>query len=110
MNAYIRFKLALTEEEPLIHTYEEALWAELPEAKSAPVEISLALLDSIHARWVEAIRSVPVSLLQRRFRHPELGPMTLDQQLAHYAWHCRHHIGHITSLRRRKGWGEVPRL
>jgi uncharacterized damage-inducible protein DinB len=104
LNAYIRFKLALTEEEPLIRTYEEAIWAELPEAKSAPIEMSLALLDAIHTRWIAAIRSLPPSSFQRRYRHPELGPVTLDEQLALYAWHGRHHVGHITALRSRMGW------
>ncbi|MGZ3570215.1 MAG: DinB family protein [Thermodesulfobacteriota bacterium] len=70
LNAYVRFKLALTEEQPLIRTYEESLWAELPEAKSAPVEISLSLLDAIHARWLSAIRSLPAASLERRFRPP----------------------------------------
>jgi uncharacterized damage-inducible protein DinB len=106
LNAYVRFKLALTEEQPLIRTYEEALWADLPEAKSAPLEISLSLLDSIHARWVLAIRSLSAASFERRFRHPDLGPMSLNEQLAHYAWHGRHHVGHITSLRRRMGWGD----
>lgn len=104
MNAYVRFKLALTEEQPLIRTYEESLWAELPEARSAPVEMSLALLDAIHARWVAALRSLPAPSFERIYRHPELGPMSLNEQLAHYAWHGRHHIGHITALRRRMGW------
>jgi uncharacterized damage-inducible protein DinB len=106
LNAYVRFKLALTEEQPLIRTYEESLWAGLPEAKSAPVEISLSLLDAIHARWVSAIRSLPAASLERRFRHPDTGLTSLNEQLAHYAWHGRHHIGHITSLRRRMGWGD----
>jgi hypothetical protein len=104
VNAYIRFKLALTENDPLINTYEEALWAELPEAKSAPVEMSLALLDAVHKRWVAAIRSLPPASFERRYRHPVMGLMSLNEQLAHYAWHCRHHLAHITSLRRRMGW------
>ena len=104
MNAYIRFKLALTESDPLVRTYEESLWAELPEARSAPVEVSLLLLDAIHARWTAAIRALPAPLFQRRFRHPDLGLTSLDEQLAHYAWHGRHHVAHIMSLRRRMGW------
>jgi uncharacterized damage-inducible protein DinB len=105
LNAYVRFKLALTEEQPLIRTYEESLWAELPEARSAPIEMSLALLDAIHTRWVAGIRSLPASSFERSYRHPDMGLMTLNEQLAHYAWHCRHHCAHITSLRRRMGWG-----
>jgi len=104
LNAYIRFKLALTEEDPLIRTYEESLWAELPEARSAPVEMSLALLDAIHLRWTAGIRSTPAPLFERRYRHPEMGLMSLNEQLAHYAWHGRHHVAHITALRRRMGW------
>lgn len=108
MNAYVRFKLALTEEEPLIRTYEESLWAELPEARSAPVELSLALLDAIHARWVAGMRSLPASSFERRYRHPDMGLMSLNEQLAHYAWHGRHHVGHITALRQRNGWVQAP--
>lgn len=104
VNAYIRFKLALTSSDPLIQTYDEALWAGLPEAKSGPVEISLALLDAIHNRWIAAIRSLPAGSFARRYRHPESGLTSLDEQLAHYAWHGRHHVGHITALRRRMGW------
>jgi len=104
MNAYIRFKLALTSADPLIQTYEEVLWAELPEAKSGPVEISLALLDAIHNRWIAAIRSLPAGSFSRRYRHPESGLTSLDEQLASYAWHGRNHIAQITALRRRMGW------
>lgn len=104
LNAYVRFKLALTEEQPLIRTYEESLWAELPEARSAPIEMSLGLLEGIHTRWVAAMRTLPGSSFERLFRHPDLGLMSLNEQLAHYAWHGRHHVAHITSLRRRMGW------
>jgi len=104
VNAYIRFKLALTEEKPQIRTYEEALWAALPEAKSAPVELSLLFLETLHARWVAAERALPEASFRRTFRHPVLGDVALDQQLAHYAWHCRHHIAHITTLRKRMSW------
>ena len=104
MNAYIRFKFALTLHDPLIQSYDEVLWAELPEAKSGPVEISLALLDAIHNRWIAAIRSLPAGSFARRYRHPESGLTSLDEQLAHYAWHGRHHVAHITTLRRRMGW------
>jgi len=104
LNAYVRFKLALTEDQPPVKTYDEALWAALPEAQSAPVEISLNLLESLHARWMSAERALPEASFRRTFRHPELGAVALDQQLAHYAWHCRHHIAHITSLRKRMNW------
>jgi uncharacterized damage-inducible protein DinB len=104
LNAYVRFKLALTEPDPLIRTYEESLWADLPEARSAPIKVSVDLLDALHARWVAGIRSLPASSFERRYRHPEMGLMSLNEQLAHYAWHGRHHVGHITALRRRMGW------
>ncbi len=104
LNAYVRFKLALTEEQPLIRTYEESFWAELPEARSAPIGMSLALMDALHTRWVACIRSLPAASFERTFRHPDMGLMSLNEQLAHYAWHGRHHVAHITALRRRMGW------
>ena len=104
MNAYVRFKLALTEDEPTIKPYEEARWAELPDSENVPVETSLVLLDSLHQRWVPLLRSIPAANWSRKFRHPELGVKTLDQTLALYAWHGKHHVAHITSLRERNGW------
>jgi uncharacterized damage-inducible protein DinB len=104
VNAYTRFKLALTEDVPTIKTYEEAQWAELPEARSAPIGVSLALLDALHQRWVLLLRVLAPAQFARAFRHPDLGVMTLDQQIALYAWHGRHHLAHITSLRTRMGW------
>ena len=104
MNAFIRFKLALTEDEPLIKTYEEQKWAELPDVKQTPVETSLALLERLHERWVRLMRATPAELYARRFRHPEIGPMTLDDLISMYSWHGRHHTAHITSLRERMGW------
>ena len=104
MNAYVRFKLALTEDEPTIKPYEEARWAELPDSENVPVETSLVLLDSLHQRWVPLLRSIPAADWSRKFRHPELGVKTLDQTLALYAWHGKHHVAHITSLRERNGW------
>jgi uncharacterized damage-inducible protein DinB len=104
LNAYTRIKLALTEDEPTIKPYEEARWAELPDMRG-PVEISLALLESLHRRWVLLLRELTPADLNRRFRHPEHGrTMALDEVLALYAWHGRHHVAHITSLRRRMGW------
>ena len=104
MNAYVRFKMALTEDSPTIKTYEEARWAELPDTKATPVEVSLVLLDTLHDRWVRLLRSLTPEQWNRTYRHPELGPMTLEKVLALYAWHGRHHVAHITSLRERQGW------
>jgi uncharacterized damage-inducible protein DinB len=104
MNAYIRFKLAATEDEPTIKPYEEARWAELADAKSAPIEPSLALLENLHKRWVVFLRSLAPADWSRKFRHPELGTLTLEQNLALYAWHGRHHVAHVTALRERQGW------
>jgi len=104
MNAYIRFKLALTEIEPTIKPYNEAEWAELPDAKLGPIEVSLGLLEAIHARWVDCVRGIPGENLQRRFLHPERGLMSLNELLALYAWHGRHHVAHIVKLRERMGW------
>ena len=104
MNAYVRFKLALTEDDPTIKTYEEGRWAELDDTKTTPVDVSLALLESLHDRWVRLLRSLTPDEWKRTFRHPELGAMTLEKTLALYAWHGRHHATHITSLRERNGW------
>jgi hypothetical protein len=104
MNAYVRFRLALTEDEPTIKPYEEARWAELSDAKSAPIEPSLTLLDSLHQRSVLLLRPLSPADWAKKFRHPERGVMTLDEQLALYAWHGRHHVAHITSLRERNAW------
>lgn len=104
MNAYIRMKLALTEDAPVIRTYEEALWAELSDGKSAPVEWSLQLLESLHSRWVMMLRSLDDKQWQRTFVHPEHGAVSLQTGLLMYDWHSRHHLAHITSLRQAKGW------
>ena len=104
LNAYVRFKLALTEDEPMIRPYLEKLWSELPEAKTAAPGVSLALLESLHRRWVMMLRAITPEQWKRTFRHPEIGLMTLEKNLALYAWHGRHHVAHITSLRERRGW------
>lgn len=104
MNAYIRFKLALTEDEPTIKPYDEALWANLADSRETPVEVSLAMLDALHQRWVILLRSMRPEDFSRRLRHPERGIETLDGKLGEYAWHGRHHVAHITSLREREGW------
>jgi DinB superfamily len=104
MNAYIRFKLALTEDEPTIKPYMEDRWAQLPDSQSTPSEVSLALLESLHQRWVALLRSMKPEEWKRNFRHPELGTMPLEKNLALYAWHGRHHVAHITELRKKMGW------
>jgi uncharacterized damage-inducible protein DinB len=104
MNSYVRIKLALTEDEPTIRPYMENLWAELPEAKTAPVELSLALLEFLHKRWNLTLRAIQPEQWKRTFRHPELGTMNLEKALALYAWHGRHHVAHVTALRERMGW------
>jgi len=104
MNSYVRFKLALTEDEPTIKPYDEARWAELADSKTTPIETSLALLENLHRRWVGLLRSMSETDWKRKFRHPELGVVTLEQALGLYAWHGRHHVAHITALRERNGW------
>ena len=104
MNSYVRFKLAMTENEPTIKPYMENLWAELPEAKTAPIEMSLTLLENLHRRWLAFLRELKPQDWKRAFRHPELGLMPLDKNLALYAWHGNHHLAHITNLRKRMGW------
>jgi len=104
MNAYMRFRLALTEHEPVIKPYDEAAWAELVDGKTAPPEISLALLDALHDRWVRLLRSMTDADFQKQFRHPELGVVPLEKNLALYAWHGKHHVAHITRLRERMQW------
>ena len=104
MNAYIRFKLALTEQEPLIKPFAEELWAELPDTTQTPPEVSLQLLESLHQRWTVLLRALQPKDWTRTFRHPEHGVVSLETNLALYAWHGRHHVAHITSLRERMGW------
>jgi hypothetical protein len=104
MNSYVRFKRALTEDQPVICTYHEDRWAELPDEKTAPIEASLDLLEALHLRWVVLLRSLTPEHLARTLDHPEIGILSLDAMLALYAWHGDHHIAHITSLREREGW------
>lgn len=103
-NSYIRFRLALTEHEPVIKPYAEDRWAELADAKFGPVAVSLQMLEAIHARWVVLLRSLDDSCWNRAFVHPENGRMTLDYALGLYAWHGKHHLAHVTHLGRRMGW------
>jgi hypothetical protein len=105
LNAYTRIKLALTEDVPVIRPYEEARWAELPDGRAGPIELSLNLLESLHHRWVLLLRQLTPADFRRRFMHPQHGrPFELQETLALYAWHGRHHVAHITSLRRRMAW------
>jgi cyclohexyl-isocyanide hydratase len=104
INSYCRFRLALTEDTPSVKGYDEARWAELDDARTATVEVSLALLESLHRRWVLLLRSMTPADFARTFQHSELGPVTLDRNLALYAWHGDHHVAHITALRARMGW------
>ncbi len=104
MNAFIRFKLAMTEDQPAVKTYDQERWAELADAKSEPIEPSLMLLDSLHERFVALLRSMSASDFARTMNHPEHGIVNLDRYLSLYAWHGRHHVAHVTSLRGRMGW------
>lgn len=104
MNGFIRARLAVTEHHPAIKPYEEALWAQLADSKTAPVEWSLALLESLHARWVTFLRSLGEADFRRPLFHPESGDTSVDVVTLLYEWHGRHHTAHITSLRERNGW------
>lgn len=105
LNAYCRFRLALTEPEPVIKPYDEARWAELSDARTLPLAPSFAILDGVHARWVRLVEGFRTADFERTFIHPEHGTtFTLWRTLAMYAWHCRHHVAHITALRAREGW------
>lgn len=104
LNAYIRFKLALTEDSPTIKPYDESAWASLPDTASTRVETSLTMLDALHERWTNLLQSMKPADFGRTLVHPERGPLSLDQMLAMYAWHSRHHAAHITGLRERNAW------
>ena len=104
LNAYIRFKLALTEDTPTIKPYDENMWALTAEVQTTPVETSLLLLDALHDRWVRLLNTMTPEQFDRTLNHPDNGVMNLHQVLALYEWHGRHHAAHITSLRERSGW------
>ena len=104
MNAYVRFKLALTEDEPTIKPYDEARWAELHDTRTTPVEVSLVLLEALHRRWADLLHTLRPEDFRRTLRHPDKGRLTLDQMVDLYAWHGSHHVAHVTSLRERMGW------
>jgi hypothetical protein len=104
LNAYVRIRLALTEEEPTVRPYDEARWAELPDARHGPVETSLALLGAVHERMVRLLRNLDERDFARRFIHPEGWNGTIDTLVGMYAWHSKHHVAHVTELRSRMGW------
>ena len=104
MNAYIRCRFALTEDNPTIKPYDEARWAELIDARTMPVDVSLALLETMHARLVTLLRSLSEGEFQRTLNHTQNGPMTVDALLGMYSWHGRHHVAHVTALRNRMQW------
>ena len=104
LNAYVRFKLALTEDQPQIKPYDESLWAELPDARAGSIEPSLALLEHLHERWVRLLRAMTPADFAREYRHPESGLQSLARVAGLYAWHGKHHPAQITTLRTAKGW------
>jgi uncharacterized damage-inducible protein DinB len=104
LNAYIRVRLLLTEHNPTVKPYDQALWAKLHDAVSAPIKPSLDIVSGVHQRFTLLLRSLGAADFEKTLNHPENGAMTLDHCLAMYAWHGRHHLGHITSLARRMGW------
>jgi hypothetical protein len=104
INAYVRVRLALTEDWPTIKTYEEKIWATLADARTAHVDLSLELLSALHQRWVLLLESLTEDQWQRGYTHPDHGRQTLAEAIAMYDWHSRHHVAHVTALRKRKGW------
>lgn len=105
INAYVRFKQALSERTPTIKPYDQDVWVTLPDTPATPVDVSLALLDALHARWVTLLRAMRPLDFERGYDHPEYERFVpLSEALASYAWHGRHHVAHITSLRERNGW------
>ena len=104
MNAYVRFKLALTEDQPTIKPYMEDRWAETADVAAAAPEVSLALLDVLHQRWSQVLRSMKPEDWKRSFNHPDLGIVSLERNLGLYAWHGRHHVAHVTELKKKMGW------
>jgi uncharacterized damage-inducible protein DinB len=103
-NAYIRCKLALTEDWPVVKTYDEAAWANLADSRLLPVDVSLSLIAALHYRWAALLESLSDEDFQKGYEHPEYGRSNLARALAMYDWHSRHHTAHITSLRARQGW------
>jgi DinB superfamily len=103
VNAYIRLKLALTEDNPTIKPYDQDAFAKLADQR-LPIDVSLSLLDALHARWTTVLRALAADQFARPLVHPEIGPITVDYLVHHYSWHSRHHVAHITRLREREGW------
>lgn len=110
MNSYVRFRLALTEEQPTIKPYDEKAWAELEDARTANIDVSLALIEALHDRWVLLLRSMSPADFRRTFLHPESGVRALDWNTLLYGWHSRHHVAHIMRLRERMGWPTATSL
>jgi hypothetical protein len=109
VNSYIRFKWTLTEEQPTIKAYDEGRWSELTDARTGDIQAPLALLEGLHARWVQLLRVMTEQQFARSFFHPEIGKsISLNAALSYYAWHCRHHTAQITWLREQRGWPKVP--
>jgi len=105
LNAYLRHKLTITEDSPTIRAYDEKAWAETIDARSGPISPSLELLDGLHPRWTAMLRALPHAAFARTFFHPEANvTMRLDWSVGMYAWHGRHHVGHILALRAARGW------
>jgi hypothetical protein len=104
LNAYVRFKLTVTEDTPTIKAYDEAAWAQLQDSVGTPIEVSLSLLESLHTRWVVLLKSLRPQDFQRKWNHPDSGIHDADWLLGLYAWHGEHHVAHITSLRERMKW------
>lgn len=103
MNGYIRVKLALTEDIPMIKPYNEALWAELEDSRTLPVDVSLKLVETLHCRWATLLRSLSLIELNCQFRHPEAGDLSIKKAIGLYAWHGNHHLAHITNYRKSVG-------
>jgi DinB family protein len=103
VNAYIRLKLAITENNPTIKPYDQDSWAQLPDQRM-PIDVSLSMLDAVHARWTTVLRALTTDQFSRPMLHPEIGPITVDYLVQLYSWHSRHHVAHITRLRDREGW------
>ncbi len=105
MNSLMRFKLALTEDNPTIKPYYEDRWAQLPDSKNMPIEPALKMLEGLHERWVHLLQSLTPEKLKRTFIHPESGKQfRIDENIGLYAWHCNHHLAHIQNLKLSRGW------
>lgn len=104
INAYIRCKLALTEDKPTIKPYDEGAWAKMKDVELTPIDVSLGILETIHARWLTILRTLQPEEFARQFTHPEAGLKDVDWLVALYSWHGNHHLAHITSLKERMNW------